>query len=85
MLCIKTWTELDKEIKLSILKNGYLDEIKKHVSGELTELMIKTKYGWETLFCGNREASITVDVCGLDYEFVYVIDRVGLNETLINF
>ena len=85
MLCLKTWTELDKEIKAAIFSNGYFDEIKNHVDGELTELAIKTIYGYETLFCGNGEASITVDVNGLDYEFVYIIDRIGFNETLINF
>lgn len=85
MLCLKTWTELDDEIKTIICRNGYIDDIKKPVVGELTELAIKTKHGWETLFCGNGEASITVNVNGLDYEFVYIIDRVGFNEILVNF
>lgn len=84
-LCIDTWTNLDKEIKSAIFRNGYFDSIKESVKGELNELMIKTSFGCEVLFCGNGEACITVDVNGVDYEFVYLIDRIGFNEVLVNF
>lgn len=84
-LCIETWTNLDKEIKKAIFRNGYFDSIKESVDGELNELMVKTSYGYETLFCGNGEASITVDANGVDYEFVYVIDRIGFDEVLVNY
>ncbi len=85
ILNFETWKKLDDEIKKSIHKNGYFDSIKESVEGELNEVLVKTSHGYETLFCGNGEASATIDVDGVDYEFVYVIDRIGFNEVLVNF
>lgn len=81
----ETWKKLDDEIKAAIFKNGYFDTIKQEVEGELNEVVVKTSYGYETLFCGNKEACITVDVNGVEYHFAYVIDRIGFNEVLVNF
>ena len=83
---IKTWKDLDSNIKQMIFKNGLTaDMILSPVSGELNELAIKTKYGYETLFYGNGEAFITVDVNGIDYEFCYVIDQYGDKKYIVNF
>lgn len=83
---IKIWDKLDKEIKKMIHKNGLTPEmIKEPVSGELNEISIKTSFGYETLFYGNGEASITVEVDGQDYNFCYVIDSYGDKNYIVNF
>lgn len=83
---IEIWQKLNKEIKEVIFKNGLTPEkIKKPVYGELNELAIKTSHGIETLFYGNGEAFITVDVNGTDYEFTYVVDTYGEKNILTDF
>ena len=83
---IETWKAIDNEIKKMIFKNGLSPEsIQESIDGELNEISIKTSYGIETLFYGNGEAFITVDVNGLDYEFSYVIDTYGPKKFLVNF
>jgi hypothetical protein len=79
------WKILDTEIKDIIFKNGYMVEIVKGVKGGLIEVAVKTSYGYETLFCGNNEAGITVDVDGIEYHFDYVIDSYGGRKYLVNF
>lgn len=81
----ETWKILDTEIKDGIFKNGYMVEIVKEVKGELIEVVVKTSYGYETLFCGNKEACITVEVDGIEYHFNYVIDSYGGRKYLVNF
>jgi hypothetical protein len=83
---IQTWDKLAKQIKDSMAKNGLTARIiKEEVNGELNELVIKTAHGWETLFYGNGEAFITVDVDGEDYEFCYVVDSYGDRHYIVNF
>lgn len=83
---INTWSDLDKQIKYMIAKNGLTaQDIKTSVEGELNELAIKTQYGYETLFYGNGEAFITVDVNGVDYPFSYVVDTYGDKSYIVNF
>lgn len=82
----KQWKILDSEIKKLMHKNGLTPEmILEHVEGELNELAIKTPYGWETVFYGNGEACIYVDVNGEDYYFSYVVDDYGNGPFIINF
>lgn len=83
---VQTWDKLDKEIKSVMRRNGLTHElIKEPVEGELNEMAIRTSHGIETLFYGNGEAHITVEVDGEDYEFSYVVDRIGFNEVITNF
>jgi hypothetical protein len=83
---IDTWTKLNQNIKSMMIKNGLtVEDISSEVTGELNELAIKTEYGWETLFYGNKEAFITVNVDGIDYSFSYVIDTYGDKSYIVNF
>ena len=85
-MCPVIWNKLDQEIKTMIFKNGLTHEmIESKVIGELNELAIKTTFGYETLFFGNGEAFITVDVKGKDYNFEYVIDNYSNKKLLINY
>jgi len=87
MLDVTIWDKLDCKIKSMIFKNGLTPElIKSSVVGELNEMVIKiSDTCFEVLFYGNGEAHIDVDVDGVDYSFVYVVDNYGNGPKLVNY
>jgi len=75
---------IDRDIKTFIFKNELMGRIKEEIEGEVNEIIIDTLCGSGTLFCGNRQAHISIHYRNKEYVFEYVIDTYGENEYLVN-
>lgn len=76
---------LNDVLKKEILRNLSVEEIAASVWGECRECPIMTPYGVETVFYGNREAFVTLDLPdGNDVTFTFFVDTYGETSYLVS-